>query len=111
MTVACGKSDIGITTAVKAKLAADDEVKAYQIDVDTRDKVVTLSGSVDTEMAKTRALELARLTDGVSRVSNNLTVRDTTASMPRASPIRSASLSRIRRSPPLSKASSSRIRW
>ena len=39
--VACGQTDAGITTAVKSKMAADDTVKAYQIDVDTSDKVVT----------------------------------------------------------------------
>src|SRR5687768_16243649 len=34
MSVACAQSDAGITTAVKSKLAADNDVKAYQIDVD-----------------------------------------------------------------------------
>ena len=48
MTAACSQSDAGITTAVKSKLAADDTVKAYRIDVDTKDKVVTLKGNVDT---------------------------------------------------------------
>ena len=44
MTVACAQTDAGITTNVKTKLAADDTVKAYQVDVDTRNGVVTLSG-------------------------------------------------------------------
>ena len=48
LTVACAQTDPGVTTAVKAKLAADDTVKAYRIDVDTQDKVVTLKGEVDT---------------------------------------------------------------
>src|SRR5688572_6649355 len=56
---ACGETDAGVTTMVKAKLAADDTVKAYQIDVDTRDKVVTLSGNVESEAAKTQAAWLA----------------------------------------------------
>ena len=43
-TVGCGQTDPGITTSVKSKLASDDMVKAYQIDVDTKDHVVTLSG-------------------------------------------------------------------
>ena len=42
-TVACSQTDAGITTAVKSKLAADDTVKAYKVDVDTQNKVVTLS--------------------------------------------------------------------
>lgn len=73
-SVACSKSDAGITTAIKAQLAADDEVKAYQIDVDTRDEVVTLSGTVDTPRAKTRAVEIARLEKGVFQVIDNIAV-------------------------------------
>src|SRR5918995_275196 len=83
LTIACAQTDVGITTAVKSKLAANDEVKSYQIDVDTKDKVVTLSGNVDTMMAKTRAVELAKATDGVTNVVDNLTIRDTTAAVPR----------------------------
>ena len=68
MTAACSQSDAGITTAVKSKLAADDTVKAYRIDVDTKDKVVTLKGEVDTAAARERAVEIARATDGVRDV-------------------------------------------
>ena len=74
VTVACAQSDPGITTAVKGKLAADDTVKSYRIDVDTTEGVVTLNGKVDTELAKTRAVELARATDGVRDVVDRLTV-------------------------------------
>ena len=49
--VACSSTDPGLTTAVKSKLAADDTVKAYRIDVDTKDAVVTLNGAVDTAAA------------------------------------------------------------
>src|SRR5688572_17247058 len=68
LAVACSQSDPGITTAVKSKLAADDTVKAYQIDVDTKSRVVTLSGAVETAAAKEQALLLARQTDGVQEV-------------------------------------------
>jgi hyperosmotically inducible protein len=71
---ACSKSDPGITTAVKTKLAADDTVKAYKIDVDTKDAIVTLTGSVDNAEAKTRAVELARATKGVTSVVDQLSV-------------------------------------
>lgn len=71
---ACSASDPGVTTAVKSKFAADDTVKAYQIDVDTQDGVVTLSGAVETQMAKDRAVQLARETDGVARVEDRLVV-------------------------------------
>lgn len=74
VAMACAASDPGITTAVKSKLAADDTVKAYQINVDTQGGVVTLTGTVATAAARDRALEVARGTDGVTRVEDRLTV-------------------------------------
>jgi hyperosmotically inducible periplasmic protein len=74
MTVACSQSDPGITTAVKSKFAADDTVKAYRIDVDTKDRVVTLSGEVDNAVAKARAVEIARGVEGVRDVVDNTAI-------------------------------------
>jgi hyperosmotically inducible protein len=74
LTVACAQTDPGITTAVKSKLAADDTVKAYQIDVDTDNAVVTLSGSVENPSAKERAVMIARETNGVRDVVDRITV-------------------------------------
>ena len=78
-TVACAQTDAGITSAVKSKLAADDTVKAYQVDVDTDNYVVTLSGDVNTSVAKERAIELARATDGVRDVIDQLRVTESAA--------------------------------
>jgi hyperosmotically inducible protein len=74
-TAACSETDAGVTTAVKAKLAADDTVKAYQIDVDTANKVVTLTGTVESEAAKAQAARLARETEGVTNVVDNIVVQ------------------------------------
>jgi hyperosmotically inducible periplasmic protein len=74
LAIGCSQSDPGITTAVKGKLAADDVVKSYRIDVDTKDKVVTLNGSVDTAAARERAVRIARDTEGVRDVVDRLTV-------------------------------------
>lgn len=82
-SVACSQTDTGITSAIKSKLAADDEVKAYQIDVDTQDKIVTLSGTVDNARAKTRANEIAQSQKGVASVVDNINV---TAAGPGVSP-------------------------
>ena len=71
---ACSQSDPGVTAAVKTKFAADDTVKAYKIDVDTKDGVVTLAGTVDTAEAKSRAVEVARNTKGVVSVTDQLAV-------------------------------------
>ena len=77
--VACAQTDAGITSSVKSKLAADDTVKAYQVDVDTSNHVVTLKGDVNTSVAKERAVEIVRTTDGVRDVIDQLRVMDTEA--------------------------------
>jgi hyperosmotically inducible protein len=74
LTVGCAQSDAGITTSVKTQLVADDLVKARRIDVDTRDRVVTLSGEVRTPEEHAQALRIARTTDGVANVVDRLTV-------------------------------------
>src|SRR5687767_6235808 len=79
MTVACAQTDAGITTNVKTKLAADDTVKAYQVDVDTRNGVVTLSGDVETTAAKEQAILIARGTDGVRDVIDQIRVGEAAA--------------------------------
>lgn len=86
-SVACAQTDAGITGKVKSKLAADDTVKAYQIDVDTKDKVVTLSGNVDSSAAKDQAVALARGTEGVADVVDNITVAGGSAAMPGEHPM------------------------
>jgi hypothetical protein len=78
-TVGCAQTDAGITTKVQAKFASDDMVKAYQIDVDTKDHVVTLTGDVESSAAKERAVQIASTTEGVRNVVDNLVVRDTAA--------------------------------
>jgi hyperosmotically inducible protein len=75
-SAACARTDPGITASVKAKLVADDMVKANDIDVTTMDRTVTLNGEVATQTAKDRALRIARETDGVQSVIDNLTVQD-----------------------------------
>lgn len=73
-TTACAQSDAGITTSVKSQLTTDDLVKARNIDVDTNDRVVTLTGDVHSEQEEAKALEIARGTRGVVDVVDNLSV-------------------------------------
>lgn len=73
-TLACSQSDPGVTTAIKSKLAVDDTVKAYQIDVDTDNRIVTLKGTVGTEAEKAQAIMIARNTDGVRDVVDLIVV-------------------------------------
>src|SRR5262245_26318672 len=67
-------SDATVTTAVKNKLAADPTTSAAKINVDTSNGVVTLSGEVPTAAEKAEAERLARNTQGVTQVVNNLSV-------------------------------------
>ena len=78
-TIACSQTDSGITTAVKSKMAADDTVKAYKIDVDTQNKVVTLSGEVDSQAQRDQAMLIARNTKGVVDVIDQLRINPTAA--------------------------------
>lgn len=78
-TIACGTSDKGITTTVKTKMAADTIVRAYDVNVKTKNGVVTLSGDVDTSVARDEAVNIARNTKGVHDVIDRVHVRDTAA--------------------------------
>lgn len=68
-------AEAGLTSKIKAKMTLDDTIEAGRIDVDTQGAVVTLSGTVDTEAQRARAVQLARETDGVSQVVDRLQVR------------------------------------
>jgi hyperosmotically inducible protein len=68
-------ADAEITTAVKTKLATVKGVIANDINVDTKDGVVTLKGSVPDAAQKAKAAEVAHDTAGVKRVVNELAVK------------------------------------
>jgi len=67
--------DATITTVVKTKLIGDSQVAARKIDVDTKDGVVTLKGTVTSETERDKAIQIARDTKGVQRVDDQLTVK------------------------------------
>lgn len=64
-----------LTAKIKSKMALDDTIKASDINVDTADGVVTLTGTVGSETQRHKALQLARETAGVTRVDDRLVVR------------------------------------
>lgn len=68
--------DAAIVTKIKAKLIADLEVAATNIDVDSEMGTVTLSGMVKSNEARMEAEKLAKDTSGVKHVHNRLTVGD-----------------------------------
>lgn len=64
-----------LTAKIKSKMALDDQIKALAIDIDTAGTVVTLSGTVRSEAERTRAVQLARETAGVTAVNDRLVIR------------------------------------
>ncbi len=66
--------DSTITAKVKSNLLWNENTEGLQIDVDTQDGVVNLSGYVNTETERKLALQIAAETSGVSRVEDQLKV-------------------------------------
>jgi osmotically-inducible protein OsmY len=65
-----------ITAKVKASFAADPQVSALAIDVDTANGIVSLTGVVGSEQERQRAIQLARGIEGVKQVeAHNLHLR------------------------------------
>lgn len=67
-------SDGWITSKVKTKLMADEAVDASGIHVETTKRVVTLNGRVDDEAERARAIEVAKETQGVYGVVDDLKI-------------------------------------
>jgi osmotically-inducible protein OsmY len=66
--------DASVTAKIKAKMALDDLVKARTIDVTTDGTSVTLSGRVHSNDERDRAVRLARETEGVQKVVDQLRI-------------------------------------
>jgi len=64
--------DKEIQAKIKASLYKDPIVKGTQVEVNSLNGVVQLSGFVDTQEAKERAGQIASSTKGVVQVYNNL---------------------------------------
>lgn len=67
-------SDAGITASINAKYIQDRQVSALDINVDTREGVVTLYGSVATRAIEDKAIALAAEVVGVKKIISKLTV-------------------------------------
>jgi hyperosmotically inducible protein len=78
-TLACAQPDSVVTTEIKARMAVDSTVKASRIEVTTDNKVVTLTGNLDSAAEKDRALEIARSNKSVAKVVDMLEVRTSAA--------------------------------
>jgi hyperosmotically inducible protein len=67
-------TDTWITTKVKSAFMGDDPLEGSSIDVDTKNHVVTLKGTVPSEAARAHAVKEARQIEGVKRVVDQLRI-------------------------------------
>ena len=68
-------TDGWITTKVSGKFVDETFLKDSNINVDTNNRVVTLKGTVGSDAAKVRAAAIARGTEGVTGVVDQLVVK------------------------------------
>jgi len=68
-------TDDTITDQVRIKLAGDQIIKGGGLDVKVDKGVVTITGSVDTEKAKSRVVSVAKKVKGVKQVINKTDVK------------------------------------
>lgn len=83
-TTAANSDDARITTSIQSKYFLDDRIKGRHINVATNGGVVTLHGEVADETERAEALLLARTSEGVKRVEDNLTITIASAPTPTA---------------------------
>lgn len=63
-----------LTARIKSRLLVNNNTGGLSIDVDSRDGMVTLSGTVDSEQEKELATRIAANTEGTKTVNDQLTV-------------------------------------
>ena len=67
--------DAQIVSGIKAQFAGDKDISAMAIDVDSKEGMVTLSGTVPNSDAKVRADQIAKQMKDVKSVNNQLEVK------------------------------------
>lgn len=67
--------DAWIHTKIRTKLLGEGEFPGGSLNVDVKDNVVTLRGSVATAADKTKAEQIAKGTEGVKSVRNQLVIK------------------------------------
>jgi hyperosmotically inducible protein len=70
-----GPDDAALTTSVKSQLTAQSPALASMVNVETKEGVVTLTGTVDNDVAKSEAEQAAKGVANVKSVVNNLSVK------------------------------------
>ena len=79
-----GRNDEAITTDLKAKMFSEPDLKSANLNVTTKDGVVTLTGEVPDDTARLAAYKLASEEKGVAKVNDEMTIASAQASAPPA---------------------------
>ena len=77
ITLGTQVDDAVITSGVKSALLADDLVKSFDLQVETRKGTVQLSGFVDSQAQIDQALAITRSVAGVTEIENGVTLKGT----------------------------------
>jgi hyperosmotically inducible protein len=75
LLVSCAVPDTVVTAEVKTKMLANEAVRSTQLDVETKDGIVTITGTVDSQEVKDQALLLAKETKGAKDVVDMISVK------------------------------------
>lgn len=67
--------DAAITTSINSKLIGAKGVSTFDINVDTYNSVVTLSGKVSSKKVKHKVIKLSKSVDGVRKVISKLKIK------------------------------------
>ncbi len=70
--IASATDDAAVTTKVKAALLAEPGLRSMEIHVDTKDGVVTLTGTPDSSAVRDKAVVVARNVAGVKEVVDQM---------------------------------------
>ena len=73
--------DTVVTARVKSALLKEDDVKSFDLKVETRKGKVQLTGFVDTQVQLERAVALTRTVEGVTSVENGIALKSGVASV------------------------------
>jgi len=81
ITLGTQVDDAVITSGVKSALLADEAIKSFDLQVETRKGTVQLSGFVDSQAQIDQAIAVARSVAGVTEIENGVTLKGTPSTL------------------------------
>jgi len=66
--------DAALTTKINGKLLNHDKISSFDINIDTRNKIVTLYGNVESIEDENELIDIAKSTKGVEKVISKVNI-------------------------------------